>query len=201
MSSLIVAVTGASGAVYAKNMLQALHDLGHQVTFTVTEPGIRVLYEELGWKLPAPDNPGFVEAVKSNLKWNPDVELKYFDYRDIGAQIASGSAKTDGMIVIPCTVSTLSGIAAGASGNLVERAADVMLKERRPLVLVPRETPFNQIHLRNMLSLAQMGVHIVPAAPGFYHKPESIDDLVNFVVGKVLDLLNIEHNLFKRWGG
>jgi len=202
MGEYIVAVTGASGAVYARGMLRTLRDLKQNVYLTITEPGCRVIREELSWDLPDPGNPDFQAEIKRHLDW-PEMQpwLKYFDYRDIGAAIASGSVRTQGMIIIPCTVSTLSGIAVGTSGNLVERAADIMLKERRPLVIVPRETPLNQVHLKNMLELARMGVHIVPAAPAFYHHPESIDDLVDFMVGKVLDLLNIEHNLFKRWEG
>ena len=201
MAAYIVAVTGASGAIYSRNMLLALNNLGHDVFLTVTEPGFEVLRAELSWDLPGFGDPGFNETFKSYLCWQAGSRLEYFDYRDVGARIASGSAKTDGMIVVPCTMSTLSGIAVGASRNLVERAADIMLKEHRPLILVPRETPFNQVHLKNMLELARMGVHIVPAAPAFYHKPQTIDDLANFVVGKVLDLLGIEHNLFQRWEG
>ncbi len=201
MAVFIVAITGASGAIYARNMLQALHDLKQDVILTVTEPGSRVLRGELSWSLPALDDPGFAQTVKSYLNWRGNSLLEYYDYRNISAPIASGSAKTDGMIVIPCTVSTLSGIAVGASGNLVERAADIMLKERRPLIIVPRETPLNQIHLQNMLVLARLGVHVVPAAPAFYHQPRTIDDLADFIVGKVLDLLEIEHDLFQRWEG
>jgi len=201
LASYIVAVTGASGALYAKNMLQALHNLNHDVYLTITEPGRRVLKEELLWELPELDDPCLPALVKNCLGWQGPADLKYFDYRDMGAQIASGSVRTDGMIVIPCTAATLSGIAVGASRNLVERAADVMLKERRPLIVVPRETPLNQIHLRNMLELSGLGVHIVPAAPGFYHKPETIEDLVNFIVGKVLDILHIQHDLYRRWQG
>jgi len=201
LGSYIIAVTGASGAIYARNMLQALLELNQEVSLTITGPGFRVLSEELSWDLPEPGDPGMTREIGRYLGWNGDAPLRYFDYRDIGAEIASGSARNDGMIIIPCTVSTLSGIACGASQNLVERAADIMLKEKRQLVVVPRETPFNQIHLKNMLELACMGVHIVPAAPAFYHKPETIEDLVNFVVGRVLDLLKIEHDLFKRWQG
>ncbi|WP_418790462.1 UbiX family flavin prenyltransferase [Phosphitispora sp. TUW77] len=203
MGSYIVGITGASGAIYARNMLRALLSLKHEVSLTITDPGFRVLREELSWELPQPRAADMVNAIKFYLGWeeDKDIPLRYFDHRDIGAEIASGSARNDGMIVIPCTVSTLSGIACGASENLVERAADIMLKEKRQLVLVPRETPLNQIHLKNMLELASMGAHIVPAAPAFYHKPETIEDLVNFVVGRVLDLLKIEHNLFKRWQG
>jgi 4-hydroxy-3-polyprenylbenzoate decarboxylase len=201
VSPLIVAVTGASGAIYAQNMLKALNELKQNVFLTITGPGLDVLRAELGWKLPGLHESGFSTAIEECLGWKGQSEFKYFDYTDIGAEIASGSARVKGMIVIPCTVSTLSGIAVGASANLVERAADVMLKEHRPLVLVLRETPLNQIHLKNMLELARMGAHIVPAAPAFYHNPQSVEDMVDFIVGKVLDLLDIEHNLFQRWQG
>lgn len=202
LSAYIVAVTGASGSIYAKNMLQALNKLGHDVYLTVTEAGVRVIREELGWNLPDINEPNYIQSLKNFLNWNDNIsQITYFNYRDIGAKIASGSAKTRGMIIIPCTAGTLSGVAVGASANLVERAADIMMKESRPLVIVFRETPVNQIHLKNMLTLASAGVHIVPAAPAFYHNPQNIDDLANFIVGKVLDLLGIEHNLFTRWQG
>jgi 4-hydroxy-3-polyprenylbenzoate decarboxylase len=119
---------------------------------------------------------------------------------DFWAGAASGSAAADAMIVVPCSMGTLGRIAAGLSGNLLERAADVMLKERRNLLLVPRETPFNSIHLANLLRLSQAGAVILPAMPGFYHGPETIEDLVDFVVGKILDQLNVQHSLFTRWG-
>lgn len=200
MSAYIVAVTGASGSVYAKNMLQALNHLGQNVFLTMTEPGIRVIREELGWNLPDIDAPDFFQHIKANLDWqDQQSKIEYFDYRDIGAKIASGSARPKGMFIVPCSAGTMSGVAVGASGNLVERAADIMLKEGRPLVLVFRETPLNQIHLKNMLTLASAGAKILPASPGFYHNPQSIDDLVNFIVGKAFDLLDIEHELFTRW--
>lgn len=201
MSTYIVAITGASGAIYARSMLLALKAHEHTTYLTITGPGQTLLQEELGWYLP-----GKPQAAENELKRllgyaSGDSSLRYFDWQDVGAIIASGSAKTDGMIIIPCTMSTLAGISSGNSVNLVERAADVMLKEHRPLVLVPRETPLNQIHLRNMLNLAVMGVHIVPAMPAFYNQPASFDDLANFVVGRVLDLLREEHDLYKRWEG
>lgn len=201
MSDYIVAVTGASGSLYAERIIKALLKARKNIRFLITEPGRLVVKDELGWELP-------VEALEAQrylmdkfgcLKGS--TSIKYFDYRDIGAQIASGSAKTQGMIIIPCSMSTLSGIACGASNNLVERAADVMLKEKKPLIVVPRETPLNTIHLRNMLTLAEAGASIVPAMPAFYHRPESIADLADFIAGRVLDLLQIEHKLFNRWEG
>lgn len=197
MSTLIVAITGASGSVYAERFLRVLAQENHRVYLVITGPGQQVVEYELGWQLPA--EPKVVEEYLGSLLAFPKGNFRYFHWEDIGAMIASGSAKTDGMVVIPCTMSTVAGIAHGQSGNLVERAADIMLKEGRPLIVVPRETPLSQLHLQNMLKLAQLGVRVVPAMPAFYQRPQSIDDLVNFMVGRVLDLLNIEHNLFERW--
>jgi 4-hydroxy-3-polyprenylbenzoate decarboxylase len=151
---------------------------------------------------------------ETGLEWSAEIKLQrqqvqeYFAsiavdslaIDDFWAGAASGSAAADAMIVVPCSMGTLGRIAAGLSGNLLERAADVMLKERRNLLLVPRETPFNSIHLANLLRLSQAGAVILPAMPGFYHGPETIEDLVDFVVGKILDQLNVQHSLFTRWG-
>jgi 4-hydroxy-3-polyprenylbenzoate decarboxylase len=126
--------------------------------------------------------------------------LHVYDLHNYAAPIASGSFRTKGMIVIPCSMGSLSGMAIGASGNLIERAADVMLKEKRPLVIVPRETPLHQIQLENMLTLSKAGATILPAMPGFYHNPTTMEELIDFVVGKALDVLGVEHELFKRWG-
>ena len=125
----------------------------------------------------------------------------FYQVNDLSAPIASGSFLVDGMAVVPCSMRTLAAIANGYTDNLIARAADVSLKERRTLVLVPRETPLNQIHLKNMLTLARAGAVILPASPGFYHSPKTINDLVDHVVGKVMDALHIEHKLFKRWAG
>ncbi|MDP3013937.1 MAG: UbiX family flavin prenyltransferase, partial [Candidatus Subteraquimicrobiales bacterium] len=130
-----------------------------------------------------------------------DEQLEYIDCQNLNSSICSGSYKVEGMIICPCSMATLASIASGISSNLLERAADVTLKEARPLVVVPRETPLNQIHLKNMLKLSQAGALIVPAMPAFYHQPKNIEDLVSFVVGKVLDIFKIEHNLYKRWEG
>lgn len=148
---------------------------------------------------------------ETGLDWSADPERKmreYFQserlffYSDghMDAPVASGSFKTDGMFVVPCSMKTLSGIACGYANNLIERAADVTLKEGRTLLLSPREMPFSAVHLENMLKLARLGVRIAPPVPAFYHKPESMDDMVNFVVGKMLDSFGIEHHLFRRWG-
>ncbi|GAW91884.1 UbiX family flavin prenyltransferase [Calderihabitans maritimus] len=200
MKRYIVAITGASGSIYGCRMLQVLKEAGCFLYVTVSKPGRQVLKEEMGWVLE-----GRAEVVEERLREylgysSGDPALRYFDPEDLGAVIASGSAQNDGMIVIPCTMSTVSAIAHGTAGNLIERAADVMLKEGRPLVVVPRETPLNQVHLENMLKLARMGVHVVPAMPAFYHHPQTINDLVDFIVGRVLDLLGVEHHLYSRWG-
>jgi polyprenyl P-hydroxybenzoate/phenylacrylic acid decarboxylase-like protein len=152
---------------------------------------------------------GRIQTV-SNAPSEPDIQengaatggkLRYYGDDDLMAPICSGSHFTRGMIIIPCSMATLGSVANGISSSLIERTADVMLKESRELVLVPRETPFNRIHLKNMLSLQEAGARIVPAMPAFYHKPQTIEDMVNFVVGKVLDALGVEHDLFERWNG
>jgi 4-hydroxy-3-polyprenylbenzoate decarboxylase len=152
------------------------------------------LHEELGW-----DATRRLETLEAQFG-RYSAGYRYYPIEDVGASIASGSFRTAGMAIVPCSMGTLSGIAQGASGNLLERAADVMLKEGRPLVLVPRETPLNAIHLEHMLRLARLGVRIVPAMPAFYHRPRTMEDLVDFVVGKILDAMGIDHELFKRWG-
>jgi 4-hydroxy-3-polyprenylbenzoate decarboxylase len=160
----------------------------------VTESGWRVLREELGW-----DTAHRADTLRRYFG-HYGGRFTYHPIADIGASIASGSFRTEGLAVMPCSMGTLSGIAHGASDNLLERAADVMLKEGRQLILVPRETPLHTIHLENMLTLARMGVRIIPAMPAFYFGPQSLEDIVNFLVGKVLDVMGVDHDLFKRWG-
>ena len=180
---LIVAITGASGVVYGKRLLEVLRGKKVETYLIISKAAENVIEHEL-------------EMTKNELE---RLASHVYDVNDLTAPIVSGSFKTDGMIVIPCSMKTLAGIAHGYSENLILRAADVMLKEKRKLVLVPRETPLSVVHLRNMLDLASQGVLVVPAMPAYYHKPEKIDDLVDFVVGKTLDQLGIEHELFKRW--
>lgn len=202
MATYIVAITGASGSVYGKRLLEVLLDKKHQVNLIITEAGLQVVRQELGWELAGLTAEETVRQIGVYLGNTEYARLlRYYANQDIAAVIASGSVPCNGMVVIPCTMSTLSGIAHGTAGNLTERAADIMLKERRPLLLIPRETPLNQIHLENMLNLARMGVHIVPAMPAFYHCPESVAELVDFMVGRVLDLLGVENDLFRRWEG
>jgi len=193
-----LAITGASGAVYGLRLAQELVRSGARVSMLISSAGFAVLKQECGL-----DWGGAGVAVAEELcryLGSDSAVLSYYAGDDFFAPIASGSSAPDAMIVAPCSMGTLSRIASGNSGNLLERSADVMLKEGRPLVLVPRETPLNAIHLEHMLKLARLGVKIVPAMPGFYQHPETLDDLVNFVVGKVLDSVGVEHALFQRWG-
>jgi 4-hydroxy-3-polyprenylbenzoate decarboxylase len=201
MAVYVVGVTGASGAPYARRLLQVLLEGGHQVKLVVTESAERVLAIELDLRLEGPLDER-AEQWRSFLgRPAGDRALELFHTRDMAASISSGSFPTSGMVVIPCSMGTLARIAAGVSSSLVERAADVTMKERRPLVLVPREAPLNEIHLENMLRLRRAGVDILPAAPGFYHRPRTIDDLVDFIVARVLDRLRVENQLFRRWTG
>ncbi|MDO7905077.1 flavin prenyltransferase UbiX [Paenibacillus sp. JX-17] len=191
---LVVGITGASGSIYGIKLTETLLDMGYDVHLIVSNAGWRVLKEEMNW------NVTDREGILNDKFGGRPGSLIYHPVSDIGASIASGSFLVEGMIVMPCSMGTLSSIASGASDNLMARAADVMMKEGRPLVLVPRETPLHAIHLENMLKLARLQVKIIPAMPAFYFHPRSMDDLVLFLVGKVLDSLRIEHNLFARWG-
>jgi 4-hydroxy-3-polyprenylbenzoate decarboxylase len=191
---VVVAITGASGAPYAVRLLSVLVDAKQPVQLIVSSHGLRLLSTELGI-----DSVDSLRTSVGAKGW--DAHIKTFDDNDRGAAPASGSAQNAGMVICPCSMGTLSAIAAGSSRSLVERAADVALKERRKLVLVPRETPLSAIHLENMLRVTRAGAIVMPAAPGFYHKPKSIDDLVNFVVARVLDHLGVEQSLVPRWSG
>jgi len=194
----IVTITGASGSVYGLRLVEQLLSSGLGVTLIATKAGREVMSFETG--LAVPDaGPVASAAVLRFLELPVTLPLKVVDQDDLFDAAASGSARTEGMIVCPASMGFCGSIAAGLASDLPERAADVMLKERRPLVLVPRETPFSLVHLRNLTSLAETGAVIVPATPAFYHKPASIDDLVDFVVGKVLDQIGVEHHLFRRW--
>ncbi len=180
---LIIAVTGASGVIYSKRLLEVLKEKNVEVHLIISNASEKLLYHEL-------------ETTKDELE---KLATKAYAEDDFYAPLASGSFLADGMIIIPCSSKTVAGIAQGYSENLILRAADVTLKEHRKLILVPRETPLNAIHLRNQLELAMQGVVILPAMPAFYHKPKKIDDLVDFIVGKVLDSVGIRNNLFERW--
>lgn len=192
--SFVVGITGASGSIYGVKLIEALLTNGFDVHIVVSNAGWRVIKEELGWD--TTDR----EAILNNKFHHFAGSYRYHPVADIGASIASGSFQVEAMIVMPCSMGTLSAIAHGSSHNLLTRAADVMLKEGRPLVLVPRETPLHAIHLENMLILARLGVRMIPAMPAFYFHPQRIEDLISFLVGKVLDNLRIEHQLYTRWG-
>jgi flavin prenyltransferase len=190
---IVLAITGASGAPYAVRLLEQLAAAGRQVQLIVSGHGWRLLDTEMGI--------GSVEALRTTVgmaAWERHVTV--FDDADRGARPASGSSRSAGMVVCPCSMGTLSAIAHGSSRSLVERAADVVLKERRPLILVPRETPLSMVHLENMLAVTRAGAIVMPAAPGFYHRPQRIEELVDFVVGRVLDHLGVEQTLVRRWG-
>jgi 4-hydroxy-3-polyprenylbenzoate decarboxylase len=190
---IVVAITGASGAPYAVRLLESLVAAERPVHLIVSSHGLRLLRTELG--IASVDE---LRARVGPKAW--DAQIECFDDADRGAPPASGSALNAGMVICPCSMGTLSAIAAGSSRSLVERAADVALKERRPLLLVPREMPLSAIHLENMLRVTRAGAVVMPAAPGFYHRPVGIDDLVNFVVARILDHLSVPHRLTRRWG-
>ena len=191
MGTYIVGVTGASGASYARSVLQGLVGAGHHVKLIVTPAGERVVGIELGLRLS-----GGIRARQE--QWTALLEqgigsIELLAYRDLAASVASGSYPFAAMAVVPCSMGTLARIASGASSNLLE--------EGRPLVLVPRETPLNRIHLKNMLAVSEAGAQVVPAMPAFYSHPRSIEDLVDGMAGRVLDLLGVENNLYRRWQG
>lgn len=183
MKKLIVGITGASGSVYAIRLIDVLRTQGIEVHAVVTDSGQRVLDYECGMTM---------EELSRRVH-------VLYPNADVGAAIASGSFRMDAMVVLPCSMKTAGAIAHGVTDDLLTRAADVTLKEGRRLLLVPRETPMHEIHLENLLRLARAGAVIMPAAPGFYHRPETLDDLVNMMVGKILDRLGIEAELFTRW--
>lgn len=189
---IVFAITGASGAPYAVGLLRALVAAKRPVQLIVSDHGWRLLETESRIA-----NIGALQAATGGNAWKDLVTV--FDDKDRGAAPASGSALTAGMVIAPCSMGTLAAIAAGTSRSLVERAADVTLKERRPLILLPRETPLSAIHLENMLRVTRAGAVVMPAAPGFYHRPEKIDDLVDFMVGRLLDHLGVENTVSRRW--
>jgi 4-hydroxy-3-polyprenylbenzoate decarboxylase len=190
---LVMAVTGASGAPYAVRLLEALVAARQPVQLIISDHGLRLLRTET--------DVGTVAELRQRVGaagW--DAHVTVFDDGDRGAAPASGSARSRGMVICPCSMGTISAISQGTSRSLVERAADVVLKERRTLVLVPRETPYSAIHLENMLRLTRSGAVVLPASPGFYHRPTQIAELVDFVVARVLDHLGVAHAIGRRWG-
>lgn len=182
---ILVGLSGGSGAIYTLALLQYLGELGVERHLAASRMGLRVMRHECG-------------VGEEELRECCEV---FYDNGDLGALPASGSARLDGMAVVPCSMKTLAGIAGGYSDTLLTRAADVCVKERRPLVLTVRETPLSPIHLENMLKLSRIGVTILPASPGFYNHPRDLGDIVRFMAGKILDQLGIEHTVYQRWNG
>jgi 4-hydroxy-3-polyprenylbenzoate decarboxylase len=198
MKQVVVAITGASGAAYGLRLIQRLAASGIKQHLLFSDAARVVLKQEVGFTLP--DDPDqAVLALAKHLNVSSEL-LRSYHQSDWFSPVASGSAGIRHMVVIPCSMGSLARIAGGVSDNLLERAADVMLKERGSLILVPRETPLSSIHLEHMLKLSRMGVDLIPAMPGFYHRPESVHELVDFIVDRVLDHLNIDDGGAKRWG-
>ena len=200
---VIVSISGASGTIYGIRLLQFLLENNYKVELVISESAAKVAQAEINLDLSL--NPKTLkEQVLSHLQHStlrtPHSELlNVWAHNDIAASISSGSYRTSAMVIIPASMGTIGAIASGTSDNLITRAADVCLKERRKLILVPREMPFSTIHLENLTRLSIAGAIIAPACPGFYHNPKDINDVIDFVVGKVLDLIGIDHSLFKRW--
>ena len=197
--SVAVAITGASGALYAVRTLAALLARSVHVELVISDYGKRLLHDELG-------DEASIENLRPYLaaKYGKDIEggtINLHSNRDLGATIASGSHGCAGLVIVPCSMKTLAGVAHGLSRNLIERAADVMLKERRPLIIVPRETPMSLPQLKNMVLCAEAGAMILPAMPAFYQLPKTLDDLADFMAGKILAALGFEHDLYPAWTG
>lgn len=224
MSDIVVAMTGASGAVYGVRLLEVLLAAGRRVHLVISPSAAQVIHHELGLKVdienfsldqllpridsddsrlktaaPNADDDAAISSVLDDAVM-PQGRVLFHHYTNFMAGIASGSYPTGGMVICPCSMGTLSAVAYGLSQNLIHRAADVHLKERRKLIVVPRETPLGSIQLENMKRLADAGAVILPAMPGFYHEPKSIPDLVDFIVSRICDQLEVRQELFKRWG-
>lgn len=182
---IIVAITGASGVIYGVRVLEALSEAGRDTALVVTDPAKVIFRYELGME-------------ENQIR---KLASEYYDSKDLTASINSGSFSFSSMVIVPSTMKTVSAIANGYANNAVTRAADVALKERRKLVIVPRETPLRSVHLKNMLKISEEGGIILPAMPAFYHRPKNVDEMVNFIAGKILDVLGVENHLFNRWHG
>ena len=180
---LVIAITGASGVIYGKRLLEVLHNKKVETHLVISTAAKKIIKLEL-------------ETSEKNIE---KLANHVYEIDDWSSPIVSGSFKTNGMVIVPCSMKTLAGIACGFAENVILRAADVVLKEKRKLILVPRETPLNTIHLGNMLDLSKQGVIIVPAMPAFYHRPKNIEEMIDFVVGRILDQLDIQHSLYRRW--
>ncbi len=199
MRNIIIAITGASGAIYAVRTLAALLERGCNIELVVSEFGRRLLRDELG-------DAAAIERLTAYLAATYGEGIHSGTYtlhsnKDLGAKIASGSQDAEAMVIVPCSMKTLAGVAHGLSRNLVERAADVMLKERRPLIVVPRETPMSLPQLKNMVLCAEAGAMLLPAMPAFYQKPKTLEHLADFMTGKILGALDFKHELYPSWKG
>lgn len=197
-NTITLALTGASGMPYGIRLLEMLLKEGKQVFLLYSKVAQIVAQQEMNLALPSSAKEA--EAFFNHQYQLPDGQLHVFGREEWFSPVASGSNPADAMVICPCTMGTLAAIAAGMSQNLIERAADVMLKENRPLIIVPREMPFSAIHLENMLKLVRCGAVMLPANPAFYHHPQSVQDMVDFVVARILDHLGVKHSLIPRWG-
>ncbi len=196
MKKIIVGITGASGAMIGERLVRFLLEARNEVHVVISPSGVLVFKEELGVDL-GTTHTEIEKRFKRHFRNTPHLFVAPAD--DFSAKVSSGSAAIDAMVIAPCSQSTVGAIANGVTINLIHRAASVSIKEKRPLILVPRESPLSPIHLKNMLYLSEIGVHIVPATTAFYHRPKTVEAMVDFTIGRVLDLLKIEHKLFKRW--
>lgn len=202
----VIGITGASGSIYGIELVKQLQKLHCKVHLLVTSAGWQVIKSEFSIgteqdiSLHTTLSKEEKNIILSNLGIDLTKDFSVHELKDFSVGIASGSYRFDAMVIVPCTMGTLSAIANGNSDNLLERVADTALKENRPLIIVPRETPFNRIHILNMLAASDAGATILPAMPAFYHQPQTLHDIVIFLVGKILDQLKLDHNLFKRWG-
>lgn len=192
---VVVGISGASGAIYAWRLLEMLRQAAVEIHLVISPAGQRLLHDELGMEVPDLE----VLRGQTGLPENPSPTLVRYDIRDMGAPISSGSFQHDGMVIIPCSSNTLAAVAHGLQQNLMHRAAYVCLKERRRLILVHRETPLTLTDIRNMAAVTEAGAIVLPACPAFYMLPRRIEDLVDYIVGRVLDLLNVPHELAVRW--
>jgi len=197
--SIVIAITGASGAIYATRTLAALLERGCHIELVVSDYGRRLLRDELGDAAAIDKLMDYLASTYGDSVRAGTCTLH--SNKDLGAKIASGSQDCDAMVIVPCSMKTLAGVAHGLSRNLVERAADVMLKERRPLLMVPRETPMSLPQLRNMVLCAEAGAMLMPAMPAFYQMPKTLDDLADFMAGKILGALGFTHELYPAWKG
>lgn len=194
---ILIGVTGASGAIYAERLINVLRNLVPRIYLVFSDAARQVVRHEL--RDPGEENFSLVRAAQGHLSDSDRHVIRLFKNDDLFAPVASGSSAPSAMIVVPCSMGSLGRIAHGVSSNLLERAADVVLKEKKRLVFVPRETPLSSIHLRNMLTLSEMGAHIVPAMPAFYQNPQNCMDLVDFMVGRFMDALGFPHDLYAAW--